>query len=190
MTNLSFAELDIFFRENNFPRIENDNRGIRYLKLRSMSRRQTIEEFCVQHNIDISDIPARQLFSFVFSIEAITNEHINAFINLKYLEERQLRVVNEEYLIDQLSRLQHFDWGGSFGNSLEKNIVDNYVKIIQSYDNINEEIEGRLLSSLRGYTLNSWYNHWTSILIEDLFKDHNNVLPTGGPCKKNRFFYK
>ena len=44
------------------------------------------------------------------------------------------------------------------------------------------------MSSLRGYTLNSWYNHWTSILIEDLFKDHKAVLPTVGLVKKIDFF--
>ncbi|MCK5522913.1 MAG: hypothetical protein KAI83_07245, partial [Thiomargarita sp.] len=43
-------------------------------------------------------------------------------------------------------------------------------------------------STLRGYTLNSWYNHWTSILIEDLFKDHEAVLPTVGLVKKIDFF--
>lgn len=41
---------------------------------------------------------------------------------------------------------------------------------------------------MRGYTLNSWYNHWTSILIEDLFKDHSAVLPTIGLVKKIDFF--
>ena len=107
---------------------------------------------------------------------------------MKYQEERQNRIDNQDYLVDQMNRLQHFDWGGSFGNSLEKNIVNNYVKRIQSYDRINEEIEGNLLSSLRGYTLNSWYNHWTSILIEDLFKDHPAVLPTVGLVKKIDFF--
>ena len=74
------------------------------------------------------------------------------------------------------------------GAGLEKNIVNNYVKKIQSFDKINEEIEGSLLSSMRGYTLNSWYNHWTSIIIEDLFKDHASVLPTVGLVKKIDFF--
>lgn len=188
MTNLNFANLDTLFRNNDFPSIENDNRGIRYLKLRSMSRRETIEEFCNLHNIDISELQSRQYFQHVFELDNITNEHINAFINDKYSQERQERLANEDYLVDQLSRLQNFDWGGSFGNSLEKNIVDNYVKKIQSYERINDEIEGSLLTSLRGYTLNSWYNHWTSILIEDLFKDHINVLPTVGLVKKIDFF--
>lgn len=188
MTNLNFAELDSCFRNDDFPSIENDNRGIRFLKLRSMSRSETMQEFCALHNIDISAFQSRQYFSHVFELAAVTNEQIDEFINQKYQEERQARTVNEEYLIDQLSRLQFFDWGGSFGNSLEKNIVDNYVKKIQSYERINDEIEGSLLSSLRGYTLNSWYNHWTSILIEDLFKDHQNVLPTVGLVKKIDFF--
>ncbi|MBL7904598.1 MAG: hypothetical protein JNL22_06205 [Bacteroidales bacterium] len=188
MTNLSFAELDTFFRKDDFPSIENDNRGIRYLKLRSMSRSETMEEFCSLHNIDISQLQSKQYLSHVFDHAGILNEHIVSFINQKYQQERDLRKANEAFLIDQLSRLLTFDWGGSFGNSLEKNIVDNYVKKIQSYDQISEEIEGRLLMSLRGYTLNSWYNHWTSILIEDLFKDHPNVLPTVGLVKKIDFF--
>jgi len=188
MTNLSFVELERSFRNDDFPIIENDNRGMRFLKLRSMSRRETLEEFCSLQNIDISQIQPRQYFSYIFELVVVTNEEIDAFINQKYNEERQRRIINEDYLIDQLSRLQHFDWGGSFGNSLEKNIVDNYVKKINSFERINEEIEGSLLASLRGYTLNSWYNHWTSILIEDLFKDHPNVLPTIGLVKKIDFF--
>ena len=188
MTNLNFNQLNNNFRSNDFPSIENDNRGIRFLKLRSMSRRVTMEEFCEIHNINIEEIGAREYFEHIFNLETVTDTQINDFINLKYAEERASRIDNQDYLVDQLTRLQHFDWGGSLGNSLEKNIVNNYVKKIQSYDDINEEIEGSLLTSLRGYTLNSWYNHWTSILIEDLFKDHDTVLPTVGLVKKIDFF--
>lgn len=158
------------------------------MKLRSMSRRVTMEEFCEMHSINIEKIGAREYFQHVFNLETVTDKQINDFINLKYKEERASRIDNQDYLVDQLTRLQYFDWGGSFGNSLEKNIVNNYIKKIQSYDDINDEIEGNLLTSLRGYTLNSWYNHWTSILIEDLFKDQATVLPTIGLVKKIDFF--
>ena len=188
MSNLQFDDLDRCFRNNDFPTIENDERGIRFLKLRSMSRKATMEEFCKIHNINIEGMIAREYFPHLFNLNTITDRQIHAFINLKYEEERKTRIHNQDYLVDQLNRLEYFDWGGSFGNSLEKNIVNNYVKKIQSYEQINEEIEGRLLSSLRGYTLNSWYNHWTSILIEDLFKDHQAVLPTVGLVKKIDFF--
>lgn len=188
MTNLSFTQLDKCFRNNDFPSIENDNRGIRFLKLRSMSRKDTMEEFCAIHNTNIVTLKSKDYFPHIFELEQITDTQINEFINQKYQEERANRIDNQDYLVDQLTRLQHFDWGGSFGNSLEKNIVNNYIKKIQSYDEINEEIEGNLLASLRGFTLNSWYNHWTSILIEDLFKDHEIVLPTVGLVKKIDFF--
>lgn len=190
MTNLSFAELDHNFRHDNFPVIENDERGVRYLKLRSMSRREVMEEFCATQNIDLTNLPSRQYFNHIFDLASVNNEQIDAFISKKYQQERTARIEKEEYIVDQLSRLRNFDWGGSFGNSLEKNIVDNYIKKIQSFEKINEEIEGSLLSSMRGYTLNSWYNHWTSILIEDLFKDHPAVLPTVGLVKKIDFFIK
>lgn len=188
MTNLNFKQLDKLFRNDDFPKIENDSRGVRFLKLRSMSRKETMEEFCSLHNVDIEGIKSKDYFENVFENENITDTHLNEYINFKYQEERSVRAANQEYLVDQLNRLQNFDWGGSFGNSLEKNIVNNYVKKIQSFDKINEEIEGSLLSSMRGYTLNSWYNHWTSIIIEDLFKDHASVLPTVGLVKKIDFF--
>ncbi|MDE5069908.1 MAG: hypothetical protein O4861_18135 [Trichodesmium sp. St16_bin4-tuft] len=34
----------------------------------------------------------------------------------------------------------------------------------------------------------SWYNNWTSILIEDIFKDHTRVIPTVGKIKQVDFF--
>lgn len=188
MTNLKFAELEKSFRNNDFPSIERDDRGIRFLKLGSMSRKATMEEFCEIHDIDLEGLKSKDYLGHVFKNQGITDSIINEFINQKYQEEREERSNNQDYLVDQLNRLQYFDWGGSFGNSLEKNIVNNYVKKIQSYEKINEEIEGNLLTSLRGYTLNSWYNHWTSIIIEDLFKDHDAVLPTVGLVKKIDFF--
>ena len=165
MTNLSFKQLDNLFRNDDFPAIENDVRGVRFLKLRSMSRREVMEEFCVQNSIEINGIKAKDYFEKVFEGD-VTDIKINEYINIKYQQDRSVRIVNQDYLIDQLNRMRHFDWGGSFGNSLEKNIVNNYVKKIQSFDKINEEIEGSLLSSMRGYTLNSWYNHWTSIILK------------------------
>lgn len=188
MTNLNFNQLDRLFRNDDFPNIEKDIRGTRFLKLRSMSRKDIMESFCEVKKIDLAGLKSRDYLEKVFENRAVTDRDINNFILDKYAEERVERLGNQDYLVDQLNRLQNFDWGGSFGNSLEKNIVNNYVKKIQSFDKINEEIEGNLLSSMRGYTLNSWYNHWTSIIIEDLFKDHPSVLPTVGLVKKIDFF--
>ena len=125
MTNWPFSELDKAFRNNDFTIIENDGRGIRFLKLRSMSRKETMEEFCKQNNINLESINSKTYLSHVFEINSLTDAVINDFINQKYQEEREGRLANQDDLVDQLNRLQSFDWGGSFGNSLEKNIVNN-----------------------------------------------------------------
>jgi hypothetical protein len=66
--------------------------------------------------------------------------------------------------------------------------VNNYVKQIQDWDKLNRAIENELHTSMRGYVQCSWYNHWTSIIIEDIFRDHPVVLPAVGLIKKVDFF--
>ena len=188
MRDRSFEELVSLFNNNKFDEIENDKRGIRFLKIRTISRKNTIIEIAMQNRLVIDDLTASKIFKLVFDSEIITNKIMNTYILEKYKIERGKRKAEESILIDEMYKLEIFNWGGSNGNSLEKNIVNNYVKKIKSYQKINDEIEGRLLSSLRGYTLNSWYNHWTSILIEDIFKDHKKILPTVGLIKKIDFF--
>lgn len=196
MTNKSFKELVKLFNNNKFDEIENDRQGIRFLKLRSISRKDTIVEIAIQNKLETKTIKdnktkdkkADDIFKMVFEDMSIDENAINNYILEKYKIERDERKKDENKLIDEMYKLEVFNWGGSNGNSLEKNIVNNYVKKIKTYQKINDEIDGTLLSSLRGYTLNSWYNHWTSILIEDIFKDHENILPTVGLIKKIDFF--
>ena len=94
-----------------------------------------------------------------------------------YEKEREVRRENEDRLLNELYKIQSFDWGGLHQNSLEKTIVNNYVKKITSYESLSNEIEKSLHNSMRAYVLASWYNHWTSIIIEDIFKEHDKVIP-------------
>jgi len=190
MTTELFKRLKKYFDNNNFPEIELEEFGSRFLKLRSISRKNTLDEISIQNNIELGKMNASKSFEYLFCNSNLSETKIDDYILAKYKEERNERLQEEAFLVDQLNRLPVFDWGGSHGNSLEKNIVNNYVKKMKSFDEINEAVEGPLFHSLKGYTLNSWYNHWTSIVIEDIFKDHQNVLPTVGLVKKIDFFIK
>ena len=55
---------------------------------------------------------------------------------------------------------------------------------------MNQKIEGEIHESMKSYVLSSWYNHWTSILVEDIFKDHRKSIPSIGLIKKVDFFIK
>ena len=110
------------------------------------------------------------------------------FFAQKYLAERSERKINETVLVSELYKMKTFDWGGLYQNNLERTIVDNYIKKIRSFDLLNEKIENEIHDSMRGYVQSSWYNHWTSILIEDVFNDHKKVTPTVGLIKRVDFF--
>jgi len=123
-------------------------------------------------------------------MSGITDDQINTTIRAIYAEERQQRLQNEPALITELYKMQFFDWGGLHQNSLERTIVDNYVKKIRSFDELQARIDDELFHSMKSYVLCSWYNHWTSIIIEDVFRDHPSVLPAVGLIKKVDFFVR
>ncbi len=184
---LTFEQADELFRQDKLNQLVADPDGQRFLKLRSMSRPKHLESLFQSAGIPRPDIGSRQLFAAAFK-ENISINEIEACIRKIYREGHKQRCANEAELVNQLYQVQEFHWGGLHQNSLEKTIVDNYVKKITNYETLCRCIENELLTSLRSYVICSWYNHWTSIIIEDIFKNHPNVLPAVGLVKKIDFF--
>jgi hypothetical protein len=143
--------------------------------------------FCLQAGIDCTDIKSSALFEHIYNAQP-SEELVNKFIAEKYEVERLERKQNETKLVSELYKMKVLDWGGLYQNNLEKTIVDNYIKKINDFDVLNQKIENEIHSSMKGYVQSSWFNHWTSILIEDIFKDHKKVVPTVGLIKKVDFF--
>ncbi len=175
------------YQDNKFDVLLKEDRSIYWLKLRSISRKELLVEFCALANIDCSNVQGSALFEHIYDAKP-SEELLNKFIAQKYLAERSDRKTNETILVSELYKMKVFDWGGLYQNNLERTIVDNYIKKIRSFDLLNEKIESEIHDSMRGYVQSSWYNHWTSILIEDIFKDHRKVTPTVGLIKKVDFF--
>jgi hypothetical protein len=186
---LTFEQADKLFKDNKLNEISSDLTGKRYLKLRSLNRKENLEGLFAAAEIQKPDVGSRELFKLAFQAD-IPIPTVEAFIRSIYHEERARRQLKETDLLNQLYRVQEFNWGGLHQNSLEKTIVDNYVKKITDYEALCASIENELLISMRGYVICSWYNHWTSIIIEDIFKDHPNVLPAVGLVKKIDFFVR
>lgn len=186
---LTFAQADALFRDNRLNELAADVGGLQFLKLRSLSRREHLERLFDETRGARPDVGARQLFEAAFKANISTDE-VEAVIRRIYAEDRSARNANEAALLNQLYRVQEFNWGGLYQNNLEQTIVDNYIKRITDYEALCRSVENELLVSMRGYVICSWYNHWTSIIIEDIFKDHPNVLPAVGLVKKIDFFVK
>lgn len=176
-----------YFKNDKIRELSSTDDGMRYLKLRSLSRKNQMEYLINKYSIDVGDTNSRSWLKIIYE-SGVQNEDIDSVILELYEQERSIRRENEDNLVNELYKIQSFEWGGLHQNSLEKTIVDNYVKKITSYDLLSNAIENDLHNSMRAYVLASWYNHWTSIIIEDIFKDHEKVIPAVGLIKKIDFF--
>lgn len=177
------------FKNNHIRQLSLSDDGMRFLKLRSLSRKNQMEHLIEKADFDFGNIKSKDWLKRLYE-SSLTEQMIDEAIQELYEIEREKRRNNENDLVNELYKVQSFEWGGLHRNSLEKTIVDNYVKKIKSYDILNSVIENELHNSMRAYVLASWYNHWTSIIIEDIFKDHENVIPAVGLIKKVDFFTK
>ncbi len=185
----SFESADRAFKDGQIRDLSHHAQGMRFLKLRSLSRKEHLNRIIADHDLQIPEgRPAARLKDLFES--DITDAQIDATIRAIFLEERVRRAVSEGPLITELYRMQIFDWGGLHQNSLEKTIVDNYVKKIRGFDELQARVDDELFHSMKSYVLCSWYNHWTSIIIEDVFRDHPAVLPAVGLIKQVDFFVR
>lgn len=184
---LTYTEMASLFETDQFRKIDSDSNATKFYYLRSISKAEQIKKFATEHDMNNGET-AKTLVSKIYDSSTITVNMIKSFIKRQYSNELKSRSISNEDLVKELNTLEFFDWGGSQANSLERNIINNYVKKMPSYHSIDVAIDNELLKSLRGYTMNSWYNHWSSILIEDLFKRNKNIIPTVGRIKKIDFF--
>lgn len=167
-----------------------DKTGLLWLKTKSIIRKELIAEFIKIYKIELKETAlAKQfveLFDFLCSDVANSNHKLDEFIKVE--NEKQIETLDTTQLVSELYKLKNFDWGGDYQNSLDKYLVSRYVKIHQSFDTLISKFETEINVAVQGYVLNSWYNHWSSILIEQIFKYHSEVLPTVGQIKSVDFF--
>jgi hypothetical protein len=167
-----------------------DSSGLLWLKTKSIARKGLIESFSKFANLVLVETSLTKQFPELFTrlSQDIEASHLllNVFIRKVNLE--QASSLDESKLESELYKLKNFDWGGDYQNALDKYLVSRYVKAFQSYDTLFSKFETEIHVAVQGYVLNSWYNHWSSILIEHIFKSHPVVLPTVGQIKSVDFF--
>jgi len=184
----NFLKLKALYDKDQFSDLIAENKGIRFLKIRSISRSNLIRSFAKQLGKDTTK-KATELFKEIFDDNNISENKIEKFINSIYSQNRKKRLTVEDKIYSQLYKLNVFNWGGFYQNAVEKNIVNNYIKKIWQYDKLVDAVETDITPRLTNYVTASWYNHWSSVLIEDIFTDHKSILPSVGLIKKVDFFW-
>ncbi|MFN3269720.1 MAG: hypothetical protein ACK42G_03945, partial [Candidatus Kapaibacteriota bacterium] len=111
--------------------------------------------------------------------EKIPEEKIDEFIKNKYqnrVNERR-KIISDEELIQELMKVKEFKWGVVQGQ-LDQKIQVEYVRQFPKYDDLLKGVKTKLHEEITHYVIATWYNHWTTVLIEDHISLHPRVVPT------------
>lgn len=109
----------------------------------------------------------------------ISPNKLDEFIKRKYQEqvkERQ-KLVSDEALKQEVLKVKEFRWGVVQGQ-LDQKIQTEYVRRFVKYEDLIQGVKNRLHDDITHYVIATWYNHWTTVLIEDHISQHSKVIPT------------
>jgi hypothetical protein len=185
-----FAKWKKLYEDDELDEFNSNESGLLWLKIKSILRKELLDEFLLREKINLTETKLDEKFIKLYDlmIENLDDSHkkLNDFIRYKNTE--QVKNLDVEKLVSELYKLRHFDWGGDYKNALDKFLVDRYIKVYQNFDELCSKFDTEIFRDVQKYVLCSWYNHWSAILIEHLFKNHSIVLPTVGQIKKVDFF--
>jgi hypothetical protein len=73
--------------------------------------------------------------------------------------------------------VKEFSWGVVQGQ-LGQKIQTEYVRKIFRYDDLISSVKAKLHDDVTSYVICTWYNHWTTVLIEEHIIRHPELIPT------------
>lgn len=109
----------------------------------------------------------------------VPQQAIDQFIEKKYqryVEERQ-KLISDEELKKELLKVKEFRWGVVQGQ-LDQKIQTEYVRRFVRYEELINGVKSKLHEDITNYVIATWYNHWTTVLIEDHISRHPKIIPT------------
>ena len=177
--------LDLFTDDSKFLKLLDNPDGSFFLYLRSIMRKNLIDKLLEDLHLRKSGRLDEKL-SRIF-LHSINKEELIGYIK-RISAFYALDSHKVEYLLSQLLCVKEFEWGGFYQNSLERTLISE-IKQIDNYSSLLDKFEQVLSNRVKLYISCSWYNHWSSILIENCFHTHPNIIPALGKIKKIDFFW-
>lgn len=178
------------YNSENLQEFNTNSEAQLWLKTKSIIRKDILSDFLAENSITLSESTLTKSFMELFDILKTNSKKSHLLLDtfIQKTNRIVLKSLDQKKLVSELYKLKVFQWGGDYQNSLDKYLISHYVKKITNYDLLVSKFEKEINSVVQGYVLNSWYNHWSSILIEHIFKSHSTVLPAVGQIKGVDFF--
>ena len=185
-----FEKWDKEFRNQNLNVFNGNYYGLLWLKVRAICRSKQLRQFVEENNIDLTSNKVSHQNVEVYNILVERDDAMSMLDNFLQCMSHEWYTemgVNIEQLKEDLYKIQYYTWGGDQNNSLDKYFISRYVKVISNYSELqNRQVE--IGVNAWNYVQNSWYNNWTSFVIESLFKRNQRVISAVGEIKSVDFF--
>ncbi len=157
------------------------SRDVNFIKLKSLKKTDLFmlcNKFFIEPSKDISQSIADVLR--FFDDKKITTNQINEYIKNLYKELRKNEIsltgATHEAIVRELNKVDSHIWGMVQG-AVDSHIQANYVRKYFLYDEVIKAIEGKLYNTIKSYTLCTWFNHWSTVFLEDLICKNKNIVP-------------
>lgn len=177
--------------------------AIRYLKIRTLIDREALriseilKNFLLRKGIRLERINVQEIInirkrlfesniaenSFDEVIRQVYNE-LRGNINYDVLK-------SSLQLVAGTGDLYWEGWNSVYRDNIRDHVQHHFVRnpSIQTLDDLLEKIGQDLTPVVKGYTVISWFNQWTSTIIERIFMEHSHVIPTVRRIDKVDFFF-
>lgn len=188
MTN--YEKWDHEFRTNNLFAFNNNDKALLYLKVRAICRKTLITQFLKENNLTLKSTKVKEQFPELYALlenKPKLIKQLDCFLRNRNNEWYKEMGVDEDKVRTALRKINAYEWGGDHNNSLDQYLVRRYVKVISDYDTLQEKAN-EIQANAWNFVQTSWYNNWTSYLIESIFKKHERVLSAIGEIKSVDFF--
>jgi hypothetical protein len=188
MTN--YEKWDHEFRTNNLFAFNNNDEALLYLKVRAICRKTLITQFVKENKLTLKSTKVKEQFPELYALFEDKPElkpQLDCFLRNRNNEWYKEMGVDEDKVRTALRKINAYEWGGDQNNSLDQYLVRRYVKVISDYDTLQKKAT-EIQANAWNFVQTSWYNNWTSYLIESIFKKHKRVLSAIGEIKSVDFF--
>lgn len=126
-----------------------------------------LKEFVYKFNIR-----TKSLSSFSLLVKELVDKVdpllIDSFIKEKNVEKIKIQknIIPDDELKQELMKVKKFFWGVKQGQ-LDQKIQAEYVRKFVRYEELIQNVKDKLHENITSYVICTWFNHWTTVLIEE-----------------------
>lgn len=156
-------------------------RDVNFVKLKGLKKDQ-LSRLCNLFGIQAKSDSVEMIKEVLSSFDsgALSTSQINNHIKTLYSQLRADEIsatgASHEAIVGELQNIDSHIWGMVQGK-VDNYVQSNYVRKYFRYGDLVGAVRSTLYSAIESYALCTWYNHWSTVFIEDLICHNDSVVP-------------